>query len=212
MIRKTQDMIQGSEGELFLAEIKFTWTNGRKQETAVFPVPEGSRDVVTDLEEGVTTTIVISWRTAEDKLVREIIHLPHGAKTVREECVYHKKETETSSVEMEGYPGETSRQVSRIVTEGASGETNTKRGISSIASSWGCDKPLKGNGPNRCDEVGIPLINLGPLLRTKLRKLGEGAFGKVYAVERVNGPTLCVKHFRSRGGCLYDEALTLFEL
>lgn len=190
-----------------LAEVRVAWTQSGAAGATSVAVPEGSRDVQVHLERGVATrrtegVVRVMWRTAEGKLCRRAIALPAGARDVAEEYVY-RRDAPRSEAEAEG---------PSCGAEAAPPGTKPRWDISGIARSWGLDRLPREGWASRCDDLGIPLRRLGPLLRSGLRKLGEGTYASVFAVERGGRPELVVKRFRDRGGFHYQEAENLLLL
>lgn len=111
--------------------------------------------------------------------------LPAGASDVAEEYVYRedasRSETEVASAAPKGTSGGCCA---------APSETKPQWDISGIARSWGLDSLPSEKWARHCDDLGIPLRKLGPLLRSGLRRLGEGTYATVFAVERDGLPTL----------------------
>lgn len=64
-----------------------------------------------------------------------------------------------------------------------------------------------------CADAGIRLLDFGPLLDTRMTRLGEGAFAKVFATGCPGLPPLCVKSFKNDFTTAhYNEAQTLHAL
>lgn len=133
--------------------------------------------------------------------------LPAGASDVAEEYVYREDASRSETDFVSAAPKGTSGGCCA-----APSETKPQWDISGIARSWGLDSLPSEKWARHCDDLGIPLRKLGPLLRSGLRRLGEGTYATVFAVERDGLPTLCVKRFRNRGGFHYQEAENLLLL
>ncbi|XP_027232238.2 uncharacterized protein [Penaeus vannamei] len=109
----------------------------------------------------------------------------------------------------------------------ATEEPGTGRGVASVAPSasrgWDVStiaEPFRGvRGLRRraraktCAGAGIRLLDLAPLLETRMRKLGEGAFAEVFAAPCPGAPPLCLKSFKEDSTVShYKEAQNLHAL
>lgn len=200
MNRKRDPKIKQPAKNRTASQIQIHYKNASKSEQIVFALPDGARDLQVAYEKGVSTRrtqgfgrVASAWRSSAGRLVRKVFFLPASAEDVTVRYTYVE---EACAVGEPGVPG-------------APGAVPAERwDVAAIAAPFRVD--MDEAVASQVD--GLRLLDLGPLLKERNQKLGEGVFSEVYAVTCPGLPRMCVKKYRKGCQHRFKEAQLLAQV